>query len=265
MIVDLSCPIELRSYELLSDDFGNIRAYIRLSSLSNKKIVGYAATIHWYNALTRAQITENICVDECEIEPMGQFKFVHSTLNRAKIDHVEMYFALVSFEDGTEWKPGNGDLIEIGEQQQLAGAQLDRLREIAGEDAVQYPQVQKEYWRCVCGRINYLTDDACVRCKRDRNRVLKQFNQRAVMRTEDEHKKNRAQKRKTQAQKKRVWQGVFCLLLAALLLAILAFAGFRLGRDGSDLFKDGTGKDGFETRDANFYSSAYSFSNISSL
>lgn len=260
MIVDLSCPIELRSYELLNDDFGNIRAYIRLHNLTDRKIVGYAATINWYNAITRARITENISVDECEIEPQNSFKLVHSTQNRAKIDHVEMYFASVNFENGDQWKPGSGDLIEIGEQRELAGRRLDRLREAAGEDAVQYPQVQKEYWRCVCGRINYLKDEKCIRCLRDRNRVLKQFNQRAVMRKNEENSEKNRSRKKTGAQKKRAWRGVLYLLLALLLMAILAFAGFRLGRDGSDIFKDG-----FETNDLSFYSSAYSFSNMSSL
>lgn len=260
LIVDLSCPIELRGYELLNDDFGNIRAYIRLHNLTKKKIVGYAATINWYNAITRARITESISVDECEIEPQDDFKLVHSTQNLAKIDHVEMYFASVAFEDGSEWKPGNGDLIEIGEQPELAGAGLDRLREAAGEDAVQYPQVQKEYWRCVCGRINYLKDEKCVRCQRERNRVLKAFNRRAIMRSQDENAKRNAPRRKTQAQKKRAWRSVLYLLLALLLMAVLAIAGFRLGRDGSDAFRDG-----FEPGDVGFYSSAYSFSNISSL
>lgn len=260
MIVDLSCPIELRSYELLNDDFGNIRAYIRLQNLTDKKIVSYTATINWYNAITRARITENIIVDECEIEPKSQFKLIHSTQNLARLDHVEMYFASVTYEDKTEWKPGNGDLIEIGEQQELVGAGLDRLREAAGEDAVQYPQVQKEYWRCVCGRINYLNSDKCIRCARDRNRVLKQFNRRAVMRFFDENAGGRAPRGRTKAQKKRAWRGFFYLLMALVLLAVLAWAGFRLGRNGSELFRDD-----FNTDDIGVYSSAYSFSNISSL
>lgn len=265
MIVDLSCPIELRSYELLNDDFGNIRAYIRLHNLTNKKIVGYTATINWYNALTRARITENIKVDECEIEPMSDFKLIHSTTNRAKIDHVEMYFAGVSYDDGTQWEPGSGDLIEIGEQQALTGASLDRLRTFAGDDAIQYPQVQKEYWRCVCGRINYLKDEKCVRCQRGRNRVLKEFRPGAILRKEKENAGKRADRVRPQAQKKRMRRRILYLLLAALLMALLAFAGFRLGRDGTDIFRDGAGRDGYNTTDPGVYFSAYSISNISSL
>lgn len=265
LIVDLSCPIELRSYELLSDDFGNIRAYIRLHNLSKKKIVGYNATINWYNALTRARITESISVDQCEVEPLSQFKLVHSTVNCAKVDHVEMYFSSVLYEDGTEWKPGDGDLIEIGEQPLLTGVKLDRLISLAGEDAVQYPQVQKEYWRCVCGRINLLSEEKCIRCQRDRNHVLKHFNPRAVARRDEERNQNRRRREKTGQQKKRAKRKILIFLLAALLMAALAIAGYHLGRDGSDLWKDTVNDPGFAWKDADVYFSAYSASNISSL
>lgn len=263
LIIDLSCPIELRSYELLNDDFGNIRAYIRLQNLSKNSITGYSATINWYNALTRARVTENISVDHCMIDPMSQFKLIHSTLNRAKIDHVEMYFSSVIYADGSEWKPGVGDLIEIGEQRLLTGAKLDRLKALAGEDAVQYPQIQKEYWRCVCGRINMLTDDRCIRCQRDRNRVLKEFNSRAVMRKDEERNARRAPQRKTQAQKKRARTGILILLLAALFMAALAFIGFHLGRDGAEIWKERGGYEQFAGHGAEHYFSAYSASNMS--
>ncbi len=266
MIVDLSCPIELRSYELLSDDFGNVRAYIRLHNLSEKRITGYSATILWYNALTRARITENIQVDQCLSEPSGDFKLIHSTENKAHVDHVEMYFTSVTYEDGAEWKPGNGDLIEIGEQKLLSGVRLDALKELAGEDAVQYPEIQREYWRCVCGRINLLSDDVCVRCHRDRNLVLKKFNAKAVRRAhEDEFaQRPRSQKARSAQEKKRARQKAVYLLLALILLVLLAIVGFRFGQYGADMFKrpERIAPYGMKTSD---YFSAYSASNISSL
>lgn len=266
MIVDLSCPIELRSYELLSDDFGNVRAYIRLHNLSDKRIIGYSATILWYNALTRARITENIQVDRCTAEPYGDFKLIHSTENRARVDHVEMYFTGVSYEDLTEWKPGSGDLIEIGEQKLLSGVQLDALKELAGEDAVQYPEIQRDYWRCVCGRINLLSDVACLRCHRDRNLVLKKFNAKSVRREREEAyaPRERVKKQKSAHEKKRARRNILYFLLAALLLAALAIAGFRFGQYGSDLWKktDPTAPYGVNAGD---YFCAYSASNMSSL
>lgn len=266
MIVDLSCPIELRSYELLSDDFGNVRAYIRLHNLSQKRITGYSATILWYNALTRARITENIQVDQCLAEPSGDFKLIHSTENKAQVDHVEMYFTSVSYEDESEWKPGNGDLIEIGEQKLLSGVRLDQLKELAGEDAVQYPEIQREYWRCVCGRINLLSDGACARCHRDRNLVLKKYNAKAVRRAQEDASADRPRSGKSRSafEKKRARQKAFYLLLALILLVLLSILGFRFGQYGADMWKkpDRISPYGLQ---ADNYFSAYSASNISSL
>lgn len=74
MIVDLSCPIELRGYELLMDDNGHTRAYIRLFNLSERAVVAYSATTRWYNGLTRADVTENITVDEMLVKPRSGFQ-----------------------------------------------------------------------------------------------------------------------------------------------------------------------------------------------
>jgi len=230
MIVDLSCPIELRGYELLNDDFGSVRAYIRLFNLSDKCIQSYSATVSWFNALTRARVTESITVDECAIEPGSAFKLIHSTKNIARIDHVEMYFASVGFEDGSVWLPTDGDLIEIGEQKALSGAELDKLKLLAGDDAVQYPQVQREYWRCVCGRVNLLNQDACARCRRDRTEVLKKLNPKAVGNSmngagTDGVKVHRGQN------KKEKHHGLFFLkaLIVILLIALAAYLGYRFG------------------------------------
>ena len=179
MIVDLSCPIELRGYELLMDDNGHTRAYIRLFNLSERAVVAYSATTRWYNGLTRADVTENITVDEMLVKPRSGFKLVHSLVDFLNADHVEMYFTSVTFEDGAVWKPEDGDLVEIGEQPVLQGEALDRLRAAAGDDAVQYPQTQKNFWRCVCGRINLLTSETCARCGRDQREVLTKFNEKA--------------------------------------------------------------------------------------
>ena len=233
MIVDLSCPIELRGYELLNDDFGSVRAYIRLYNLSDKRIQSYSATVSWFNALTRARVTESITVDECAIEPESMFKLIHSTKNIARIDHVEMYFASVGFEDGTVWLPSDGDLIEIGEQKALEGYELDKLKMLAGKDAVQYPQVQRDYWRCVCGRVNLLSQDACARCKRDRTEVLKKLNPKAVGNSsgKDGESSVKVHSAKT---KKEKHPGLFFgkALIVILLIALAAYLGYRFGAGG---------------------------------
>lgn len=271
MIIDLSCPIELRGYELLNDDNGSVRAYIRLFNLSDKHITAYSATVSWFNALTRARVTESISVDECVIEPESMFKLIHSTKNIARIDHVEMYFASVVFEDGTAWQPFDGDLIDIGEQKRLAGAELDRLKAVAGADAVQYPQVQKEYWRCVCGRVNLLSQDACARCKRDRNEVLKKLNEKAVNAADVPGGKSAEVKIHRSVYKKEEKHPVRTLLkvlLVILLIAAAAYLGFRFGAGdlGDSAEPDGSGyNDKYIRNQSLAYSESYLSGSYSAL
>lgn len=265
MIVDLSCPIELRGYELLNDDNGSVRAYIRLFNLSDKHIVAYSATVSWFNALTRARVTESISVDECVIEPESAFKLIHSTKNIARIDHVEMYFAGVTFEDGSTWQPSDGDLIEIGEQKRLAGAELDALKAIAGADAVQYPQVQKDYWRCVCGRVNLLTQDACMRCKRDRGEVLKKLNAKAVHAADASHAGEGVKIHKSVYKKEEKHPGRTLLKVLVVLLLIIAAAylGFRFGSGGFDDSSEPDAGSGYSDKFIYDRPSAYSDSYLS--
>lgn len=243
MIVDLSCPIELRGYELLRDDNGSTRAYIRLYNLSEKTVVSYSATTRWYNGLTREDATENITVDEMRVAARSAFKLVHSTQSEFSADHVEMYFSSVGFDDGEVWTPKDGDLVEIGEQPVLEGEEMDLLRAAAGDDAVQFPQVQNKYWRCVCGRINLLETDECVRCGRGRQYVLKHFNARAVLggrspRPEHADKGGTgAQKDRTGAEKtpkrRRRSNAPLVALLIALIIVLLALVGYGVGREMS--------------------------------
>lgn len=224
MIVDLSCPIELRGYELLMDDNGHTRAYIRLFNLSDRAVVAYSATTRWYNGLTRADVSENITVDEMLVKPRSGFKLVHSLVDFLNADHVEMYFTLIEFEDGTVWRPTDGDLVDIGEQPVLTGEALDRLRAAAGDDAVQYPQTQKNFWRCVCGRINLLSSEKCVRCGREQREVLIRFNEKAFS---DKH--GRGARGQREPQKKRMPRAGRTAAVVVLML-LLALLGFLLGR-----------------------------------
>lgn len=231
MIVDLSCPIELRGYELLMDDNGHTRAYIRLFNLSDRAVVAYSATTRWYNGFTRADVTENITVDEMLVKPRSGFKLVHSLVDFLNADHVEMYFTLVAFEDGTIWKPADGDLVDIGEQPVLKGEALDRLRAAAGDDAVQFPQTQKNFWRCVCGRINLLTSESCIRCGRGQREVLTRFNEKAFSdrRTEGARQQRAPQESARQKRKKSMLRAGQAAVIIVLML-LLALLGFLLGR-----------------------------------
>ena len=233
MIIDLNCPIELRSYEMQDDDNGSIRAYVSLYNLDEKTITGYKATVRWYNGLKREEYSENITVDSLNVSGRTEFNFLLSGANVKNADHIEMFFSEVTFKNEI-WKVDNAELVDIGEQQLLAGDELDFLRSIAGDDCVQYPQAQSKYWRCVCGRINTLTSESCKRCGRDRGEVLTKLNAKvmhALYRGEEPACSVRARTRKElrkENEEKRRFTGKNILLAVLLFAALLCMCIFGI-------------------------------------
>lgn len=231
MLIDLTCPIELRKYELLRDDRGNTRAYIRLFNLTERTVIGYSATVQWFNGITRASVTENVTVDETRVPPRSDFKFVHSIRCGGRADFVEMYFSKVVFADGETWEPRDGSLVDVGEQPMLEGNELDLLRAAAGGDAVQFPQVQDQYWRCVCGRINFLNRASCLRCGRDRTHVLKDLNVKAILGGRDTQNRARHTYRSVlHAKRNRRSLSFLKAVLVVLLVILFALIGYGIGR-----------------------------------
>ena len=226
MIIDLSCPVELRGYELLHDDSGAARAYIDLFNVSDDTVSGYTATVRWTRDGTDESVNDYVSVDKIAIPGGGEFRLMLSTAPLRFADRLEMYFSSVSFQDGSVWKSGEGELVDVGESVPLQGEELDRLRRTAGEDAVMYPETQDDFWRCVCGRINPLSQDECIRCRRERAYVLGELNRKAVNMGTTQ-RKARAQRKKrahTSSEKSREAEKRAELYTALMLIACVAFA-----------------------------------------
>ena len=204
MIIDLSCPIELRSYELLTDDAGTTRAYLQLYNLSEKTITGYSATVRWSRDMTDDEMNDNIAVDTIAIDGKTHFELRLTGDLVRNADRMELYFTNVDFSDGSKWKSKDGDLIDVDEQSFLTGRQAQKMQEVAGLDAIMFPQVQDHFWRCVCGRINTMEEENCRRCGRDRNHVLKDLNPKALGFSEEEKKQNQKRKKKAMRSVKKV-------------------------------------------------------------
>lgn len=224
MIIDLSSPIEFRGYELLSDDNGTTRSYLKLYNITDRTITGYSATVRWSKDSVEDGATDHIDVDGIAIPGSTHFELM-LTSSCAGADRIELYFAGVNFEDGGKWTPKDGALVDVGEQPVLTGKDAQILRETAGEDAIMYPQTQDKFWRCVCGRINLLTESECRRCRRDRGYVLKELNPKALGMTDGEKKKAGKRRKKAMRSVKRPEQAESdtALLIGIAVAAVLTF------------------------------------------
>lgn len=241
MIIDLSCPIEMRGYELLHDDTGAVRAYIDLFNLGDKTLSAYSVTVRWSRDGTQDYTSENLTVDGIAIPDGGSFQLMLSSSLVPFADRLELYFTRAEFAEidnsKSVWQPRDGDLVDVGEQKMLSGAELERLREAAGEDAVMYPETQDRFWRCVCGRINALKSDECARCRREREYVLGELNRKTVNLSEEDAAKRSRRKRRAKAasgrsEEARAAAAQYAALIAVATLAFLALLIWRALRGG---------------------------------
>ena len=224
MIIDLSCPVELRGYELLHDDAGTARAYIDLFNVSERTVTGYAGTVRWSRDETGESLNDSVSVDEIAIPAGGEFRLLLTSSGLNYADRLEIYFSRVAFEGAPEWKCGEGELVDVGEQQTLQGNELGALRAAAGGDAVMYPETQDNFWRCVCGRINPLSEAECARCRREREYVLGELNRKTLHldpKQQRAREKRRAKSQKASAKAVKAQKNAKYM---AALVAVSAFA-----------------------------------------
>ena len=206
MIVDLSSPIELRGYELLYGDNGVTRATLQLFNISEKTISEYSCIVHWSKDGTSESVNDTITVDALSIPQGSMFRLSISTKAINEANRVEVYFTGTKFDDGSEWSPKDGAVVDISASSEndeelipslgtINKTDLKLLRDAAGEDAIMYPETQDKFWRCVCGRINTLETEECDRCKRRREYVLKELNFKSVHLSKKGKQKRKAQQK----------------------------------------------------------------------
>ena len=86
----------------------------------------------------------------------------------------------VWYDNSSIWRRGKEPLTEYTPNNLHRSAALSELREVAGDMAAGYPEMQGDLWLCVCGRPNPVSIVHCVRCGRDKRDVFTHFSKEAV-------------------------------------------------------------------------------------
>ena len=172
MKLDLSCPIELRGYTLTASESA-VEASVRLYNLTNRRIASFEAIAKWRSRSSGRSIAMPFCAQRLRAGGENGFRISLSCSRLPDADRLDVVFTAVDFEDGPDgWRAGEGRIVEIEPLEAISPADLAALRAAAGEDAVCFPVENRETWRCVCGRVNPVEDDSCVRCHRARSAAL---------------------------------------------------------------------------------------------
>ena len=182
MYLDLSCPLEMQSFELSHDDTGKVRAYLELNNLSSRRIESIDGEVHWIDGKTGKRISAPFIADQLRTESQSPFRIQLSSGDNPGTNEIEMTFDRLGFTDGgPEWLGLEIDRVRIQAPEIPPGMELNRLLGAVGRDAHNFPVCADGYWICVCGRPNATGDACCMRCRRDRDTVLNVFTRGKVL------------------------------------------------------------------------------------
>ena len=181
MKVDLSCPLEMRGYELIHDDAGHTRALVRLSNLSGRRIAALEAVADWSAQASGAAAARPFRAERLAENADGCITLSLSSDSVWGADRLALHFSRVRFVDGSaDWRAGSGQVVDVGEAPVLPGEERNILDFLAGPDAQIYAEMGIDTWICVCGRTNERDRKYCVRCGRVREEVLSKYTKSAV-------------------------------------------------------------------------------------
>lgn len=178
MKIDLNSPVEVWRIDAPHTGFPSCE--LTLFNLSGQQVVSVEVTLilldpegqeitritHRAHGLTGA--------------PMRTFSMSVPVAEPVNVGGCEAIIEKVWYDNSSIWRRGKEPLTEYTPNNLHRSAALSELREVAGDMAAGYPEMQGELWLCVCGRPNPVSIAHCARCGRDKRDVFTHFSKEAV-------------------------------------------------------------------------------------
>lgn len=181
MLIDLHCPVEYLGHEFTRDDRGNLRAYVKLNNLS-KQVVERLDAVAVFEDGAGQRVETPFSMEGLSVQPRSAFSAMVSTNELPGATRLNVTFTRVILEgDGPVWMYNPARMVEIPDLPNPDGRELNRLLAAAGPDAIVFPYQTLKLWVCVCGRANPYRRRTCLRCGRERDRVLNDFDMARLM------------------------------------------------------------------------------------
>ena len=240
---DLTCPVEVVHVAIQretedTNENGQILCLIDFFNLSDKVIDSIQMNIICFDAEEK-RIGGRLVRAGAHGEPRENFSGAFAPEHVENVARVEASVEKVWYQDGVIWRREERNVREYTPNALPPGRELDRLRSVAGPDAVGYAREDDKVWLCVCGRANRTSDDSCLRCGRDRAHTVKAYSFAAIDSTlgrkermleeqtretlrrssEQTVEQMKVVQKKQKKQKKRLRTAILLLALVALLLA----------------------------------------------
>lgn len=170
MKIDLSCPIEMLSAQILQDGVGTLR----LLNLSAKTIASVEVTVETTTGRGMHRVMD---VNAAE---GTRFELSIPAPETREGQEASGVVERVWFADASVWRRDMNATYTYTQNALAPGRALDELRFVAGQDAMCYPSEQEPLWVCVCGGVNSQERGLCRVCGRDRAGTFEHYNEEAV-------------------------------------------------------------------------------------
>lgn len=182
--VDAYCPAEAKNYNIKVDEITGITyCSIGLLNLSDKIISAVKIDLCCFDSFGQPVKHEgtnivNIIIQDQNGKP-GTVFGLENTIplpNHINTRKLNIVIKEILFCDKTTWEKGDYELYNVTNPRINNSEELKNLRQFAGQDAICYSVSSDKVWTCVCGRLNPIDSNSCVRCHRDKEEILSKFN-----------------------------------------------------------------------------------------
>ncbi len=255
MRIDLSCPVENQGVIVKTNsETSEPYLLLKLFNLSEQTIQNVKFRILAYGTNGEALNSLSVVFEDLSAQPKSYFaeSKAISLIGMEEATHFVVAIDSVLFEDGTTYEPSDDQTIDADESQAAIDDVLS-LRQFVPE-AVCFAKEHENYYRCVCGRANFLDAKNCVRCGRNKTNMLEQFDSPESLnktiskaKAEEETRMQEEQARisaENEIKKANLKKNIVIALIALVSAAIIAGIGlftyrFILNTKAEKAFKDG--------------------------
>ena len=180
MRIDLKCPAEMLGAELPTEESPFV--LLTLMDLTDRGIVSCEATVKLLDRDGQVKVRTVHRARALEGRPHSTFSMAVPMEPAEGAEEAEVTLDKVWFEDNDIWRRNPSEETEYEPNALPPGNDLNALRYTAGPAAVGFPSQQAAVWVCVCGRANGNGQSRCVRCRREKEAIFRQYNRNAVLR-----------------------------------------------------------------------------------
>jgi len=181
MLMDLTCPAEFVSVEVLRDSGGRAQGYLTFRNLSEDTLVELRAMVTMLDE-------EGVNLGQCPLryrrlqaKPHAMFTLCMVMDGLPFFHDARVALQRVVFAEGEPWVSNEDAQVDCTPKPLASGPQRSALMAVAGPDAVCWPERRQETWVCVCGRFNLRPWRICRRCRRNRDETFARYELNTVM------------------------------------------------------------------------------------